>query len=152
LASGLTRCGHSMHDDLTFWFLICFVYDSWIFWYIDKDHMNIGHLLFAKQAVWVLKIKVFGRKSTVVKWNYQILCLHPVMVCQKLGMILVIKWFKNCSYQEIIFTKNVPINNYSSMKKKIRKIRTIFDIENSLWKSKIGTFWPTVTGWRHKIW
>ena len=28
--------------------------------------------------------------------------------------------------------KNVPLNNYSSMKKIFRKIRTFFDIENSL--------------------
>ena len=33
-----------------------------------------------------------------------------------------------------------------------RKIRMIFDIENSLWKSKIGTFWQSVTRWRLKIW
>ena len=30
------------------------------------------------------------------------------------------------------FYKNVPINNYSSMKKKFRKIQMIFDVENSL--------------------
>ena len=41
----------------------------------------------------------FWPKTTVVKWNYQILCLDPVTVRQKLGMILVIKWFKNWSYQ-----------------------------------------------------
>ena len=38
-------------------------------------------------------------------------------------------------------TKNMPLNWYSSMKKKFRKIRTIFDIENWLWKSEIGIFW-----------
>ena len=43
--------------------------------------------------------KVFDQESTVVKWNYQNLCLHPVIVHQKLGMILVIKWFKNWNYQ-----------------------------------------------------
>ena len=37
-------------------------------------------------------------------------------------------------------TNNVPLNRYSSMKKKLRKIRIIFDIENSLWKSEIGNF------------
>ena len=41
--------------------------------------------------------KVFGQESTVVKWNYQILGLHQVKVRQKLGIILVIKWFKNWS-------------------------------------------------------
>ena len=35
----------------------------------------------------------------------------------------------------------MPLKWYSSMKKKIGKIRIIFDIENWLWKSEIGTFW-----------
>ena len=96
--------------------------------------------------------KVFGQESTVVKWNYQILGLHQVMVRQKLGVILVIKWFKNWSQQKMLFTKKVRLNWYSSMKIFFRKIRMIFDIENSLWKSKIGTFWQTVTWWRLKIW
>ena len=34
----------------------------------------------------------------------------------------------------------MPLNWYSSMQKKIRKIRTIFDIENWLWKWEIGLF------------
>ena len=38
-------------------------------------------------------------------------------------------------------TKNMPLNWYSSMKKKFRKLRIIFDIENWLWKSEIGIFW-----------
>ena len=43
---------------------------------------------------WALGIgKVFGQESTVVKWNYQILGLHQVTDRQKLGVILVIKWF-----------------------------------------------------------
>ena len=35
----------------------------------------------------------------------------------------------------------MPLKWYSSMKKKFGKIRIIFDIENWLWKSEIGTFW-----------
>ena len=89
--------------------------------------------------------KVFGQESTVVKWNYQILGLHPVAVRQKLGVILVIKWFKNWSKEKMLFTKKVRLNWYSSMKIFLVKIQMIFDIENSLWKSKIGTFWRTVT-------
>ena len=96
--------------------------------------------------------KVFGQESTVVKWNYQILGLCQVTVRQKLGVILVIKCFKNWSQQKMLFTKKVHLNWYSSMKNFLRKIRMIFDIENSLWKSKIGTFWRTATGWRPKIW
>ena len=95
--------------------------------------------------------KVFGQESTVVKWNYQILGLHQVTVRQRLGVILVIKWFKNWSQQKMLFTKKVRLNWYSSMNFFL-KIRMIFDIENSLWKSKIGTFWQTVTRWRLKIW
>ena len=102
---------------------------------------------------WALGIgKVFGQESTVVKWNYQILGLHPVAVRQKLGVILVIKWLKNWSQQKMLFTKKVRLNWYSSMNFFFRKIRMIFDIENSLWKSKIGTFWQTITRWRLKIW
>ena len=59
--------------------------------------------------------KVFGQESTVVKWNYQILGLHQVTVRQKLGIILVIKWFKNWSQQKMLFTKKVRLNWYSSM-------------------------------------
>ena len=58
--------------------------------------------------------KVFGQESTVVKWNYQIFGLQ-VTVCQKLGVILVIKWFKNWSQQKMFFTKKVRLNWYSSM-------------------------------------
>ena len=39
-------------------------------------------------------------------------------------------------------TKNMPLKWYSSMKKNFGKIRIIFDIENWLWKSGIGTFQP----------
>ena len=31
--------------------------------------------------------KVFGQESTVVKWNYQILSLHLVVVCQKVQIL-----------------------------------------------------------------
>ena len=57
------------------------------------------------------------------------------------GIGLINHFYKNCAHKQLFFNE-----------KKFRKIRTIFDIENSLWKSKIGTNWPTDTGWRHKIW
>ena len=60
--------------------------------------------------------KVFGQESTVVQWNYQILGLHQVTVHQKLGVILVIEWFKNWCQQKMLFTKKVRLNWYSSMK------------------------------------
>ena len=72
-------------------------------------------------------------------------CLHQTyrnskISWQKMCSILVIKGFKNWSFQKMPITKIVPLNWYSSMKKKFRKIRIIFDIENSLWKSEIGIF------------
>ena len=49
------------------------------------------------------------------------------------------KVFFSWSYEKVILTKNVRLTYYSSMKKKIKKIRMIFDIENSLWKSNFHT-------------
>ena len=48
--------------------------------------------------------------------------------------------FKNWSFQKMSITIKMPLNWYSSMKKKFRKIRIIFDIENWLWKSEIRIF------------
>ena len=38
-------------------------------------------------------------------------------------------------------TKNVLLNWYSSMKKKLRRIQMIFDVKNWLWRLNFGTFW-----------
>ena len=43
------------------------------------------YLLFAQQAVWVLKSNVFGQKSTVFKWKHCILRIHPLTGCQKVS-------------------------------------------------------------------
>ena len=101
--------------------------------------------------------KVFGQESTVVKWNYQILGLHQVTVRQKLGVILVIKWFKNWSQQKMLFTKKVLLNWYSSMIFFFRKIRmkihfespklTLFDKLSPDGDSKSGTFHLTTDSW-----
>ena len=60
---------------------------------------------------------------------------------QKLGTIL-----ENKVVQKLKFSKNDNNKKPSSKliffnEKKIRKIRMIFDIENWLWKSDLGTFW-----------
>ena len=59
----------------------------------------------------------------------------------KLGIILIIKWFKNWCYQKMSITKNVLLNCYYSMKKEMRKILMIFDV----WKSNFGTLWHVPT-------
>ena len=48
-------------------------------------------------------------------------------------------------YQKMAITKNVLLNWYSSMKKKIRKISMIFHLESWLWKANFGTFWHLPT-------
>ena len=48
--------------------------------------------------------------------------------------------FSNKVVQKLKLSKNVLLNKYSSMEKKFRKIRMIFDIENSLRKSDLDTF------------
>ena len=50
--------------------------------------LNLVNIYFLPSKGWVLKSKVFGQKSTVVQWNYQILWAHSLTVCQKLGIIL----------------------------------------------------------------
>ena len=54
-----------------------------------------------------------------------------VVSFQKLGIILLVKWFKNWCYQKMSITENVLLNWYSSMKKKIEK-----DSDN-LWHRKL---------------
>ena len=50
-----------------------------------------------------------AKNSTVVKWNYQILGLHPVTVGQKLGVILVYKVvLKLKSAKNAFYKKGAP--------------------------------------------
>ena len=55
----------------------------------------------------------------------------PKLADKKCAQFYHLEGFKNRSYQKMPITTNVPLNWYSSMKKN-RKIRIIFDIENSL--------------------
>ena len=96
------------------------------------------------------KLEEFCLKIKITQGNYWILRISVLANCQKLGIILVIKWFKNWFYQKMPITKNVLLNWYSSMKKK-RNIRMIFDIENWLWKSNFGTFWQLAINPKLKI-
>ena len=64
------------------------------------------YLLFTQQAVWVLKNKVFGQESTVVKWNYQILSLHLVTVHQKVPILDFQSEFSMSKIIRIFLKKN----------------------------------------------
>ena len=61
--------------------------------------------------------KIFAYESTYPKEIIAILRIGVVVRCQKLGIILVIKSFKNWCYQKMSKRKNVLLNWYSSMKK-----------------------------------
>ena len=63
----------------------------------------------------------------------------------------IIRWFKNWFYQKMSIPKNVLLNWYSSMKKKMGKIRMISDMTNWLWKSNFGTFWQLAINPKLKI-
>ena len=61
---------------------------------------------------WALSIgKVFRQESTVVKWNYQILSLHLVRVCQK---VPILDFQSEFSMSKIIriFLKKIFIEEY----------------------------------------
>ena len=60
-------------------------------------------------------------------------------------VVLKLKSAKNAFYKKVA-PKLIFFNEIF-----FRKIRMIFDIENSLWKSKIGTFWQTVTKWTQNL-
>ena len=50
--------------------------------------------------------KVFGQESTVVKWNYQILGLHPVAVRQKVPILDFQSEFSMSKIIRIFLKKN----------------------------------------------
>ena len=81
-----------------------------------------------------LKAKLLPIKNILgVKYNW-------VNSVKKWPSYYKIKCFKNCSCQKMSITEKLLLNWYFSMKKKIRKIRTIFDVENWLWKSEFCNF------------
>ena len=77
---------------------------------------------------WYKIRKIFAEESTYP--NYWILSFELMQMasCQKKGIILAIKSFKNWFYQKMSLTQNVLLNWYSSIKKSMRKIQVIFRI------------------------
>ena len=67
--------------------------------------------------------------------------MDQILVCKKIE-------FKNRSFQKMSITINVPLKWYSCMKK---KFWIIFDVENWLWKSKIGTFRQLISEFWYEI-
>ena len=96
--------------------------------------------------------KVFGQGSTVVKWNYQILSLHLVTVCQK---VPILDFQSEFSMSKIIriFLKKLFIEEYQF--KRTFLVKSIFcwlQFQNHIITKMTPNFWRTVTWWRPKIW
>ena len=51
----------------------------------------------------------------------KLICKTPKLADKKYAQFYYLKGFKNRSYQKISITTNVPLNCYSSMKKKIER-------------------------------
>ena len=102
---------------------------------------------------WALGMgKVFGQESTLVKWNYQILSLHLVKVCQK---VPILDFQSGFSMSKIIgiFLKQNFIEEYQFRRTFL--VKSIFCwlqfLNHFITKMK-PNFWQTVTWWRPKIW
>ena len=96
--------------------------------------------------------KVFGQESTVVKWNYQILSLHLVTVCQKVEILDFQSEFSMSKIIQIFLKKNF-IEEYQF--RRTFFVKSIFDwlqYLNHFITKMMPNFWQTVTWWRPKIW
>ena len=90
--------------------------------------------------------KVFGQESTVVKWNYQILSLHLVTVCQK---VPILDFQSEFSMSKIIpiFLKKIFIEEYQFKHTFFVKIFFCWlQFQNHFITKMTPNFWQTVTG------
>ena len=107
----------------------------------DKRHIYLRYLSnFFDRWAHETTYAYIGNKHFFTKSCHRQTYQNSKISWQKMCLILLIKGFKNWSFQKMPITIYVPLNWYSSMEKKFRKIRIIFDIEKSLWKSEIGIF------------
>ena len=96
-------------------------------------------------------VKVFGQKSTVVKWNYQILSLHLVTVCQTVPILDVQSEFSMSKIIRIFLKKFIEEYQF----KCTFFVKSIFcwlQFLNHFITKMTPNFWWTVTWWRPKIW
>ena len=101
---------------------------------------------------WALGIgKVFGQESTVVIWNYQILSLHLVTVCQKMP---ILDFEKGCSMWKIIriFLKKFTEEYQFRHTFYVKSIFCWLQFLNHFITKMTPNFWQTITRWRPKIW
>ena len=78
-----------------------------------QDFLITEHI---KPRMHILKISISSQNQVIVRPTKT-----PKLADKKMCSILLIKGFKNWSFQKMSITNNVPLNWYSSMKKKIEK-------------------------------
>ena len=85
--------------------------------------------------------KVFGQESTVVKWNYQILSLHLLTVCQKVPILDFQSEFSMSKTTQIFLKKNFSeIYQFRRKTTLLLKWRPIFDELSPDGDPKFGNF------------
>ena len=118
--------------------------------------LSYWHTLISMTSLWTHTVAHFTWPFFRSKANNQplekflSLAVSWVKVVKNWTSFLKINWFRNWSFQKMSVTKNVPLKWYSSMKKRIRKIPIISDIENWLWKSEMSefcNFWQLLLNW-----
>ena len=95
--------------------------------------------------------KVFGQESTVVEWNYQILSLHLVTVCQKVPILDFQSEFSMSKIIRIFLKKN-SLKNINLGTPFCKKYICWLQFLNHFITKVTPNFWRTITWWRRKIW
>ena len=133
-----------------------FPYGQCGFWYRPCPYRTIFTIKFSGQIyhcfLWIYISRKYSSNRLIIlhyfrpKTNNQplkkflSLAVSWVKVIKNCTSFWKIKWFKKWSFQKMSITKSVPLKSYYSEKKKIRKIRIIFYLQNWLWKSEFCHF------------
>ena len=84
-------------------------------YFVPLEGMAMLVLEFSREGYKIKK--VFGQKSTVVKWNFWILRIGVLASCQKLSINLENKVIYKLMLSKNVNNKNMLLNSYSSIQK-----------------------------------
>ena len=103
---------------------------------------NTGFQGYGVSSLGIQNYKHICPKINIPKEDNWFLRIGVVTSYQKLATILLIKLFVNWYYiiKKIVKNKKIVFVNEKTI-----KIAMIFDMENWLWKSNLGTFWHLAT-------
>ena len=85
-------------------------------YFVPLEGMAMLVLEFSREGYKIKK--VFGQKSTVVKWNFWSLRIGVLASCQKLSINLEYKVIYKLMLSKNVNNKNMLLNSYSSMQKR----------------------------------